>query len=143
MADTTTLSNAVAIAGCDAMVDMVDVGSGTAKLRIYDGTQPTNPDVAITSQTLLAEIDLPNPAYGAAVDGNPGGVATLQGTPLTDSSADASGTASWFRIINRNGDAVIDGSIGTSNASMIVGTTTVTSGAAFTVDSGTFTMPET
>lgn len=65
-------------------------------------------------------MDLPNPAFGAAADGTGKATATADCTPaLSDSSANASGTASWFRVINRNGDAVIDGSVGTATADLI------------------------
>ena len=49
MATNTKISNAAAIAACDAIVDKIDVGSGTAVLRIYDGTQPADPDTAVST----------------------------------------------------------------------------------------------
>lgn len=146
MATATRISNAAAILACDAIVDKIDVGAGTAKLRIYDNTgtgQPADPDTAVTTQVLLAEFDLPNPAFGAASDANPGGRATAAGTPYTDSSANATGTASWFRVINRNGDAVMDGSVGTSLADLIIDNTSIVIGQTVKVNSWTFTMPET
>jgi hypothetical protein len=72
MATATRISNAAAIAACDAIVDRVDLG-GAGKLRIYDGTQPADPDTAVSTQVLLAEITLANPAFNSATDANPGG----------------------------------------------------------------------
>jgi hypothetical protein len=143
MAANTTLSNAAAIAACDAIVDLIDGGSGAGKLRIYDGSQPANPDVAVSTQTLLAEIELNDPAFGSAADGTPGGVATADVDPaLTDSSANDTGTAAWFRVVDSDNTAIIDGSVGTSDADLILNTTSIVAGAAVTISSWTFTVPE-
>ena len=141
MALATRISNAAAIAACDAIVDRLDLG-GTAKVRIYSGTQPTDPDTAIGAQVLLAELTCSATAFGSAADANPGGRATANAI-TADSSADAAGTAAWFRAINGSGTAVIDGSVGTSAADMILNTTTITLGANVSVSSWTFTVPET
>lgn len=109
---------AAAIAACDAEVDLIDDGAGTAKLQFYTGTQPDNPSVAISDQVLVAEVDLPNPAFGAAAD--PGGgaeyaEAELNSVPLEDTSANNSGTITWYRILDRDGNALFDGSAGISS----------------------------
>ncbi len=142
MALQTTISNAAAIAACNAVVDLLDAGAGAALLRIYDGTQPTNPDVAITTEVLLAELTYSDPAFGAAADATPGGRATASAI-TDDSSANATGTASWFRTVDSNGLAVIDGSVGTSGADLNLNTVSITSGATVSVSSHTVTMPET
>jgi hypothetical protein len=142
MAYATRLSNAAAILMCDALVDKIDVGSGTACIKIYDGTQPANPDVAVSTQTLLATLNLANPAFGAAVDANPGGRATANSI-TDDSSADATSTATWFRCLNRNGDAVIDGTVGTTGCDMNLNSAAITTGAAVSVTAWTVTVPET
>lgn len=142
MATATKISNAAAKAACDAIVDLIDSGSGTAYVKIYDGTQPADPDTAPTgNEHILAELALSNPAFGAAADANPGGRATANSI-TADSSANATGTASWFRCFNRNGDAVIDGSVGTSDADMIINSVAISSGAQVSVSSWTVTVPE-
>ncbi len=142
MATATTISNAAAIAACNAVVDLLDAGAGAALIRIYDGTQPTNSDVAISTQTLLAELTCSDPAFGAAADAAPGGRATASAI-TDDSSANATGTASWFRAVDSNGLAVLDGSVGTSGADLNLNTVSITSGATVSVSSWTVTMPET
>ena len=137
----TRISNASAIAMCDALVDRIDIG-GAGKCRIYSGTQPTDPDTAIGAQTLLAELTFSNPAFGNAADANPGGRATANAI-TSDSSADATGTASFFRVINGSGTAIMDGSVGTSSSDMIVNTTAFVAGAEVAITSWTVTMPET
>src|SRR5690606_16029959 len=120
-------SNAAAIAACNAIVDLLDDGTPPGLLRIYTATQPDGPDTAVSDQTLLAELTLANPAFGDAADANPGGRATA-GSITGDSSANADGTAAWFRALSEAGDAVIDGSVGTSNADLILGSVSITAG---------------
>lgn len=141
MALATRISNAAAKAACDAIVDLLDAGAGAALLRIYDGTQATDPDTAIGAQVLLAELTCSDPAFGSAADANPGGRATASAI-TTDASANATGTASWFRAVDSNGVAVIDGSVGTSGADLNLNTVSIVSGASVAVTSWTFTVPE-
>jgi hypothetical protein len=150
MALNTRISNAAAIAACNAIVDRLDLGDSAAVLQIWNGTQPAGPDVAVadddTPFSLLAEITLNDPAFGDAVDADPGGRATAETAPaLEDASANKNGTATWFRACSVNAGVktpVIDGSIGTSNADMIVPTTTVVATQPFRVTSWTATQPE-
>lgn len=78
----------------DAVDAHVNTGSGTAVLRIRDGS------------TALVNFDLSNPAFGNAVDG----VITMADTPI-DETAIADGEADNFQIINRNGDVSFSGSV--------------------------------
>ena len=142
MATATTISNAGAIAACDSVVDLLDGGAGAALIRIYDGAKPTNPDVAIDTQTLLAELTCSDPAFGDAQDGAPGGVATANAI-TDDTSANATGTATWFRAVDSNGVGVIDGTVGTSGADLNLNTVEIITGATVSVSSWTVTMPET
>lgn len=142
MAKKPSISNLAARNACDEIAALLDGGAGPGKLRIYDGTQPADVDTAITTQNLLAELTLSDPAFGAAGDGNPGGEATA-GTITDDSSADASGTATWFRAVDSNGTAVIDGSAGTSNADLILDSTSITAGQTVKVNSWLLTHRET
>lgn len=142
MATATRISNAAAKAACDAVVDLLDAGAGAGTIKIYTGTQPTDPDTAVGAQTLLGTLTFSDPAFGNAADANPGGRATASAI-TSDSSADATGTAAWFRTADSNGVAVMDGSVGTSSADMILNTTAIVSGAEIAISSYTVTMPET
>jgi len=124
-------SNAAVNAAADAVCDLLDNGY----LRIYDGSQPANADTAVTTQTLLAELrwNAAN-AFGAAS----GGVATANAI-TADSSADATGTASWFRALKADGTtAVFDGSVGTSSADLILNSTAIAAGANVAVTAFTY-----
>ena len=120
---------------CDALVDLLDNGY----LRIYDGTIPTNADTAVGAQTLLAELRFNVTAFGAASNG----VATANAL-TADSSANATGTASWFRALQSDGSTVVmDGTVGTSGDDLNLNTVSIVSGAAVSVSSMTVTMPKT
>ena len=139
MALATRISNAAAIAACNAVVDLLD-GAGST-LKIYTGTQPADPDTAVGAQVLLGPLTFATPAFGAAVDAAPGGRATA-GAIASDTSADATGTAAWFRCATSGGVAHIDGSVGTSGSDLNLNTVSIVAGAEIAVTSHTVTMPE-
>lgn len=134
-----TLSNAVRSAMADAAVDLLDAGSGAGKIRIYDGSRPAGPGTAVSTQTLLAEITLSDPAFGSASNG----VCTIAGTPLSDSSADATGTAAWFRALDSNNVACFDGSVTATGGGgdITLASTSVVSGTTVRITGGTVTQP--
>jgi hypothetical protein len=126
-------TNLAANTACDAMTALANSG----KLRIYDGTQPATADTAISTQTLLAELTLNATAFAGAV----AGVATANAI-TSDTSADNTGTATWFRVVESNGTTVLwDGSVGTSGADLNLNTVGLAAGAAVAVSS--FTVTET
>lgn len=118
------------------MLDELVADIGVSGLvNIYSGAQPAGPGTAISNQTLLAVCTLSATAGTVS-----SGVLTFN-TITADSSANASGIAAWFRITTSGGTAIYDGSIGTSNADMIVNTTTVTAGGPFSISAGSITLP--
>lgn len=131
------LTNAAASAAADAVVDLVDVG-GAGKLRIYDGTQAVTADTAIGAQVKLAELPLSATAFGSASNG----VATAAAI-TDDSSADATGTASWFRVVSGAGTTIFDGTVGTSGCDLNLNTVSIVIGAAVSVTSFTYTQSKT
>lgn len=109
---TTRLPNASQQAAADAVVDRVDLGTGSAAgaVRIYSGTQPADADSA-PGGALLCEIALANPAFGAA---NVSGTATAASTPRSGTGTAAAGAgtnAQSFRVVNRDGTTVWDGEV--------------------------------
>lgn len=137
MANNPQLTNAAASAAADAVVDSIDTG-GAGKLRIYDGTQAATADTAIGAQVKLAELTFSATAFGAASNGVATAAAITQ-----DSSADATGTATWFRVINGSGTTIFDGTVGTSGADLNLNTTSIVAGAAVSVTSFTYTQSKT
>lgn len=116
----------------------VNAGAGAGKLRIYDGSKPANADTAVGAQVLLAEITLADPAFAAPS----GGTMDIDADPdVSDASANATGTASWARIVDSDNNAVYDGTVATSGADFNISSTSITSGQTVTLVSGTLTLP--
>ena len=113
----------------NAMLDAITTRAGNAALlRIYDGSRPATGGSATT---LLAELTCGTPfAAGAS-----GGVLTL-GSITQDASANATGTATWFRIVQSDGSThVLDGSVGTSGSDLNLTTTSIVSGQPVSISS--------
>lgn len=105
---------------------------GSALLRIYDGSRPSTGG---TATTLLAELTC-NATFAPAASG---GVLTLNAI-TSDSSANATGTATWFRIVQSDGTThVLDGNVGTSGSDLNFNTVSFVSGATIAVSSFTIT----
>jgi hypothetical protein len=84
---------------------------------------------------VLATIALPNPPMTIS-----GAVATLAGVPLSDSAADATGTASKAEFRNNAASAIITGlTVGTSGSDINLTSTAITVGQTVTITSGTIT----
>lgn len=118
-----------------SMMTALNTAIGTScQWRIYSGTQPAGPDSTVTG-TLLAELTGYNvTAFGAVLNG------VLTASAITqDSSANATGTAGYFRILTSGSVAVIDGDVGTSGADLNLNSTSITAGAIVQISSATFT----
>lgn len=133
------ISNAAAIEMLDTLTAMLDVGGG-GYIEIRNGSIPTDVDAAATG-TLLSTLQLSNPAFDPAVDLNPGARATANAI-TQDPAAVASGDASYFRAYRNDGTAIIQGTVDTSNADMIVDNLTIAAGAIVSVTSWTITHGE-
>lgn len=125
-------------AQCDAVVDLIDAGDSGGTIKIYDGTQPANANTAVSDQTLLATLTFGSTAFGAA---STSGVATANAI-TGDTSAAATGTASWARIADSDGNTIFDCDVGTSGATINLNTTSIVQGAAVSISSFTITQPD-
>jgi hypothetical protein len=124
-------SNVAASAEADAVCDLLDNGY----LRIYDGTQAATADTAIGAQVLLAELRWNATAFPAASNG----VATANAI-TQDSSANATGTAAWFRALKSDGTTVVfDGTVGTGTHDLVLNTVSIVAAAAVAVSAFTYT----
>jgi hypothetical protein len=131
------LNTHASIAGWNlALNAMLDTPLASGTIKIYTGTQPATPDTALSGNTLLATLTIGATAFGAAASG----VATANA--ITSGTAVATGTATFFRCFQSNGTtAVLDGSVGTATADMILNTTTITSGGTVSITAWTVSMP--
>lgn len=117
----------------NARLDAITTFSGgSALLRIYSGTRPATGGAATT---LLAELTC-NATFAPAASS---GVLTLNAI-TQDSSADATGTATWFRIVKSDGTThVMDGSVSTTGSDLNMTTTSFVAGQPISVSSFTIT----
>lgn len=130
-----TVANDAATAAVDAITALLNDGY----LRIYSGTRPTNPDAALTGNTLLAELRFGNPAFGSGANG----VATAN-LITSDTAADATGTATFYRAFQGNGTSpVIDGTAGGpgSGADLIINNPNIQANTQVSVFSFVLTEP--
>lgn len=123
-------------AATDAVVDLLDAGSGPATIKLYTGAQPGSAQDAATG-TLLATVTLADPAFGAASSGS----ATL--TDAAAVTAAASGAAGWFRAADSDGNTVFDGSVSNTSGSgdLKLSTVDIVAGGSVDLTGGTYSTP--
>jgi uncharacterized glyoxalase superfamily protein PhnB len=129
-----------------AAVDAVAALCNSGTLKIYSGSQPTDANTAIGAQVLLATLTLGSTAFAASSASGSAGSKVVTATANTitgDTSADATGTAAWFRVLKSNGTSIVmDGSVGVSGCDLNVATTAFVTGADIEVTSFAITQLE-
>jgi hypothetical protein len=101
---TLTLTPAARTAVVNALVDLIDGGSGAGYLVIRSGIRPASAADTETGSE-LATVTLEDPAFG----GGAAGVATIADPDPV--AAVATGTATWFRVYDSSPAAVFDGKV--------------------------------
>lgn len=125
-------------------------------IYIYSGTQPSDPDAA-ASGTLLMMVTVGGGSFshGTTTNGlnwaTPSAGVITKATETWSGTGLVTGTAGWFRCCANGTDSEpsdadtvrksFDGSCSTSGAQMNMTSTTITSGATITFDTGVFTLP--
>lgn len=105
-------------------------------LRVYGGTQPASVDVAISTQTLLAELRFNTPAFGAEVNGTRTGR-----TLIGDGRTPATGIATFFRAFRNDGTTgITDGTVGKASGDLQFNTTTMLADSSVTVSTLTYAL---
>lgn len=120
--------NAALNAAFDTVLD-------SGSLRIYDGTQPTDADTALGAQVLLAQLTLNATAFAAASGGSKAANAISD-----DTSADASGTATWGSLVTSGATRLMDFSVGTSGANLNLNSVAISAGANVSCSAFSVTM---
>ena len=128
---------ATAHALLDAITARVDAGSAAGFIRIYDGAMPATADTALSGNTMLAELTCSDPSAAAA------SAKTLTFSAITqDASADASGTATFFRIVDSDSNVVLQGDITASGGggAIEMNTTSIIAGGPIQITNASFTL---
>lgn len=106
---------------------LMDAGAAGATLSIYDSTRPATGGAATT---LLATLTFSTTSFPAAASG------TMTANAITsDTSADATSTATWFRVADSDATFVFDGDVGTSGSDLNLNTVAITAGATVAITS--------
>lgn len=116
-------------AALDAVTAQINVGASDGTLLFYTGAIPATPDTAVTTQVHLATLTFSPVAFGAAVDS--GSVSTATAAAITEEDAALdTGTITWARILNGDGNPVMDVDVGVtgSAATITLNTTSVFAG---------------
>ena len=119
------------------MMDEIATAAGSgALIRIYSGAQPSGGGTP--GGTLLGTLTV----AGAFASGASAGVLTINAI-TSDSAADATGTASWFRAVTSGGTYVFDGDISVTggNGDMTLDTLSIILNGTIAVTSATLTAP--
>jgi hypothetical protein len=133
MALSTQISTASRSAACDAITALI---GASATVKIYTGSAPTHTSDAATG-TLLGTLTMSATPFGAASSG----VATANSI-TSDTSADASGTAGYFRVSTSGGTVIFQGTCGTASTNMVFDNATIVAGGTIAITSMTLTVPE-
>ncbi|AYN57978.1 virion structural protein [Mycobacterium phage Fowlmouth] len=138
------LSNAVVTAmlgGGDNQSLAAFIGA-SPHICIYAGTVPANADTALSSNTKLAELICAATPFSSFTDTGSAARAVF-GTISDDTSADATGTATFWRLIKADGTTVVgQGEVGTSGKELTLNTTAITAGSVVSITSGYIELPE-
>jgi hypothetical protein len=127
-----TLTLTAVQANLTALETSIDAGTA-AVIEIYSGTEPANADASGAGLTLLASLTC-SATFGSV--GGSGTTGTITAGTITSATAVATGTASTFRIKTQTGGTVIaQGDVGTSSASLILNTVSITSGSTVAITS--------
>ena len=111
----------------DDITALIDAGTTGGFIRIYDGARPATGGAATT---LLAELQFSTTSFPAAASG------TMSANAITDeASAPATGTATWFRVVDDLGTHVMDGDVATSASDLNLNTVSIVTGATVSITS--------
>lgn len=125
------MSLSVATAIKNALLDAYGLNFNNGTLKVYAGAVPADANAALGAATLLGTLNFGADAFADAANGSMAANAITQ-----DSSADASGTAAFYRAFKADGVTVIEqGSVGTSGADLNLNTTTIVAGGPIVVTS--------
>lgn len=131
------IAAATGSAALNAVKALPDAGT----LIIYSGTQPTNPDTAISGNTALATFTFSATSFGSNSSSGGFQQATASFSASTVTAA-ATGTATFARLLKTDGTTVVaDVTVGTSGADVNLNSTSITSGGNVTLTSFVLKMP--
>ncbi|WP_343620888.1 hypothetical protein [Acinetobacter proteolyticus] len=114
-------SIAAGLAQLQALATFLDSGSSNATFSFYEGTKPANVSVPANLSAKLVTLNLPKPCFKALNADN------IELNPTEAATVIKTGTTTWARLYNGNGDGVADFTVGTditlANPNLVLGST--------------------
>lgn len=111
----------LAVALKNATLDLIFDQLNSGYIRVYNGSKPANADVAVSSQTKLAEARFGATAFAAASAGS-----KTANAITSDTDIDATGTATWARLLKSDGTTVVaDVDVGVTGSGAVIEIPTV------------------
>lgn len=102
-------------------------------LTIYSGTPPTDANTALSGNTALAAHTVPS--FGAPVAG------VITAAAIANDTVDATGTATFARLVSNDTNDVLQLTVGTSGAHVIMSNTSLQASGTSIVNSLTLGQP--
>ena len=118
----------------NGVVDTIDQGAGAGTVKVYTGSQPGS--VGGAYGTLLGTLTFSDPAFGASATG----VATASAI-TSDTSADNSGTAATFALMDSDANVLADGTCGLGSGDLSFDNNVIVAGGVIAISSMTITTP--
>lgn len=114
-------SVAAGLAQLQALATFLDTGSSNATFTFYEDTKPASVSVPANLSAKLVTLNLPKPCFKSLNADN------IELNPTDAATVIKTGTATWARLYNSNGDGVADFSVGTditlANPNLVLGST--------------------
>lgn len=103
------ITQAMAVALCNAVADAVDAGSSHGHLIIYTGTEPANANAAAATE--VATCSFPDPAFGAASynGGTSCAEALISGDATCAAATGHANAVTHFRLLDSDSTVVLQG----------------------------------
>lgn len=124
----------------NAILDAIESTNGTScALEIRSGTKPADCATAPGGGSVLVTINLPSDWMAAASSGTKAKAGTWQ-----DAAADASGTATYFRVYNSQATkdettCFMQGDVGQGSGDLSLDNTAIVAGQTVTINTATLT----
>tara|TARA_Y100000310_G_scaffold324866_2_gene387332 strand:- start:1749 stop:2138 length:390 start_codon:yes stop_codon:yes gene_type:complete len=116
-------------AAADAIVDLIDAGTGAGTLELKSAASTT----AGTNE--VATLTFSDPAFGDAAAG------VAAANAITSDTNATGGIASDFTVFDSDNNAVFQGDVGTSGSDINLSSTTIGAGDTVSISSMTLTQP--
>jgi hypothetical protein len=132
----------IAMSSAESMLNTLCALFNSGSIKIYTGSPPADLEDSATGTLLSSGCTFSATAFGNATDGGSGSATASANSIAADTNCAASGTAGYFRACNSGATALLQGTVGTSSADMILSSTSVTASGTLTITAFTVTLPD-